>query len=257
MVAVTPYTDSDAIRGALGVTDDELLDEMITKAGYDLQLESDLDQWLTDHEDLAAAAAATAETVTTLTGTLATQQGLLTASAVALGAAQAEVATTSAAQATAQSDYDAAPTDPVLQQALADAIAAADAAVVAAAAALIARDDAQAAVDATAVSLAEAKLADKSNKIIWRNLRLYAMWFCVCLAGSAILAIPKKVSNGKDAFERFDATTLAAVIANANQKREAYKDLLLTLTDAQPDVPVFSMGALSSPSYDPVTNEGA
>jgi hypothetical protein len=43
------YTTTDAIRGCFGITDNELLDEFFVNQRMDLQLELDLDSWVSTH----------------------------------------------------------------------------------------------------------------------------------------------------------------------------------------------------------------
>lgn len=49
MVAITNYTDTDAIRHAIGVTANEVPDAMLTGMKLEDRLESDLYEWLTSH----------------------------------------------------------------------------------------------------------------------------------------------------------------------------------------------------------------
>lgn len=48
------YTTTDALRAAIGVTDNEVSDEMIVSRIVDIELLSDLDTWLTDHATIKA-----------------------------------------------------------------------------------------------------------------------------------------------------------------------------------------------------------
>ncbi len=52
---ITVYTSTDAVRGAIGLTDNELLDETLVNQGIDDELTVDLDNWLPTHAALFAA----------------------------------------------------------------------------------------------------------------------------------------------------------------------------------------------------------
>lgn len=62
--AISAYTTTDALRGAIGVTDNEITDEMLTSQRLDLELEADLLAWLSDHATLYADGIAAGATTT-------------------------------------------------------------------------------------------------------------------------------------------------------------------------------------------------
>lgn len=47
---VTAYTDTDAIRGSIGVDAQDCPDDMIVGSNLQLELETDLAEWLPDHD---------------------------------------------------------------------------------------------------------------------------------------------------------------------------------------------------------------
>lgn len=59
-VPIAKYTTTDAVRGALGVTDNELEDAMLQNQQLDMALLSDLAAWLPNHAALYAAGQAVA-----------------------------------------------------------------------------------------------------------------------------------------------------------------------------------------------------
>lgn len=61
-IAIAVYTDTSAVRGAIGLTDNEVTDDMIVDSRLDLELESDLYEWLPTHEDVWEAGSAVAAT---------------------------------------------------------------------------------------------------------------------------------------------------------------------------------------------------
>lgn len=220
MTTVVLYTNTDAIRGCLGITENELYDEMIVSSRFDLQLEVDLDTWLPGHGALASAADATSEAVNTTQAQTDAAAEVLAASVVTL-------------------DDALASGDPASIDLATAAKASAEAALVAATAAL------------TAAKLARTT-ARKSHGI----LTLYSMWFCAALgAGAMKMAAPKKNTNGKDAFERF-SIDLDVVLANAQTQAEKYKDMLNTDQGVDTSLGAIVMAARSIPDYDPMTNEG-
>lgn len=220
MTTVVLYTNTDAIRGCLGITENELYDEMIVSSRFDLQLEIDLDSWLPGHGALANAADATSDTVNTAQAQYEAAAEVLAASVVSL-----ENALESGNQAVI--DFATA------------AKASAEAALVVATEAL------------TAAKLART-LARKSHGI----LTLYSMWFCAVLgAGAMKMAAPKKNTNGKDAFERF-SIDLDAVQANAQTQADKFKDMLNSDQGVDTSLGAIVMAARSIPDYDPMTNEG-
>ena len=64
MAALTNYTNTDAVRAALGLDSDhyEVPDSMLTNRNMDLELLEDLDDWLPTHAAIWAAADATTPT---------------------------------------------------------------------------------------------------------------------------------------------------------------------------------------------------
>jgi len=52
---IGPYTTTDAIRGGIGVTDNEITDAMLVDQQLELELEVDLATWLPTHATLYAA----------------------------------------------------------------------------------------------------------------------------------------------------------------------------------------------------------
>lgn len=51
---ITAYTSTDAVRGAVGLTDNELLDETLVDQKLDTELEVDLQQWVPTHATIFA-----------------------------------------------------------------------------------------------------------------------------------------------------------------------------------------------------------
>jgi len=60
--AITAYTTTDAIRGAIGLTDNEVTDAMLVDQNLALELESDLLGWIPNHAALYAAGLANGAT---------------------------------------------------------------------------------------------------------------------------------------------------------------------------------------------------
>lgn len=260
MTPVTPYTNTDAIRGCLGVTDNELLDEMIVDSRFALQLEMDLEEWLPGHASLQVAATAASDAVTASQLTLDTANETLTASETTLDSAGVAVATATSALATAQANYDAAaanpPVDPSIEAALQEANLALVVANGALAAAQNAHEEALDAVTAAQTDLAAKLVTLKKAQRSFGLLVLYSMWFCAVLAVGVIrMAAPKKNTNGKDAFERFvvDMDNLAA---NAEAKAAQFRAMLSTDQGITPESTSIVMAGASTPAYDPMTNEG-
>lgn len=63
---ITTYTDTDAIRGAVGVTNNEITDAMLTEQGLSIELTVDLDGWLPTHAAIQAAGEAATPTAAEL-----------------------------------------------------------------------------------------------------------------------------------------------------------------------------------------------
>lgn len=253
MVPVTQYTNSDAIRAAVGVTDNELSDAMMTDSSYDLQIEADLDSWV-DHESIATSANAASAAVAAAETSLVTNQTALTAAETSLALASAGAATATSALDAAQAAYDADPS-PANYTALTDAISAN-----AVAQAQLATADsnllvAQTNLATATTTLADAKATQKTAQKRANLLSLYAMWAGGVLAAATILALPRKQTNGKDAFERFAPESIRDAQRHAAEQREKYRGLLegeqLDLISLRP-----SFAQLSSPAYDPITNDG-
>lgn len=261
MVAVTPYTDSDAIRGCLGVTDNELLDEMVIAAQYDLELQLNLGEWLPDHSSIGAAADAASAAVNEAQLSLTSAREALTASESSLVDAGAVVTQATTALASAQAAYDTAagnpPVDAAIEQTLLDAQNSLATAIAAQSAASQTVVDDSAAVDSATAALAAAKAASLAPTRSFGLLRLYSMWFCANLAMTTLqLSTPKKSSNGKDSFERFpiDMEVLAARVA---ERVSYFQDLVKTDQGIETDTDLgFALAAASVPNYDPITNEG-
>lgn len=55
MAAITEYTSTEAVRAALGVTDNEVLDEFLLDQNLDFALIRDLDDWYPDRSALTEA----------------------------------------------------------------------------------------------------------------------------------------------------------------------------------------------------------
>ena len=53
-VVITDYTNSDAVRGAIGLTDNEVTDGMLADQNIDKALTLDLDEWLPTHATIYA-----------------------------------------------------------------------------------------------------------------------------------------------------------------------------------------------------------
>lgn len=62
MLPLTEYTDTDAVRAVVGVTDNEVPDLMLTQQGMALSLTLDLGEWLPAHADIYAEGAAQSPT---------------------------------------------------------------------------------------------------------------------------------------------------------------------------------------------------
>lgn len=220
MTPVVLYTNANAIRGCLGITENELYDEMIVSSRFDLQLEVDLDTWLPGHAALASAADATSEAANTSQVEKDTAQGVLAASVVSLETALASGDQFAIDLATA-------------------AKASAEAAFVAA-------------TEANALALSAKAVARKSHSL----LTLYSMWFCAVLAAGIMkMAAPKKNTNGKDAFERF-AVDLENITSAAQANADKFKDQLKDDQQIVDDLEPLVLAARSIPEYDPMTNEG-
>lgn len=260
MLSVTPYTNTDAIRGCLGVTDNELLDEMIVSARFDLQLEIDLDQWLPGHSSLKDAADAASDAVNASLVLKETAEESLTASETTLVGAGARLATANTALAAAQAAFDTANLNPPVSQAVSDDLLAAQIEQSTAAGLVAAATTAhtQAVTDlesATAVWTANL-LLQKAARRTTGLITLYSMWFCVVLAVPVMLmAAPKKNTNGKDAFERF-ANASDGLLANAVMQTEKFKGLLNDDQGVIGDLGALVLAARSIPDYDPMTNSG-
>lgn len=260
MLPVTPYTNTDAIRGCLGVTENELLDEMIVNARFDLQLETDLDQWLPGHSLLKDAADAASDAVNASLVLKDTAEETLTASETSLASAGARLHLADVALAAAQASYDTASQNPPVSPTITADLAAAQQertdALAEQTTATTAYNQADAAFTAAKSDLAEKtallKVARKTTGLI----TLYSMWFCVALAVPVVqMAAPKKNTNGKDAFERF-ANAADGLLMNAKMQTEKFKDMLSTdqgITDA---LGTLVLAARSVPEYDPMTNDG-
>lgn len=54
MLPLTEYTDTDAVRAVVGVTDNEVPDLMLTQQGLTLSLTLDLGEWLPSHATIYA-----------------------------------------------------------------------------------------------------------------------------------------------------------------------------------------------------------
>jgi hypothetical protein len=62
--AITAYTTTDAVRGAIGLTPSDLPDSVLTGQQLGLELEADLLEWLGTHATLYAAGMASGATAT-------------------------------------------------------------------------------------------------------------------------------------------------------------------------------------------------
>ena len=260
MVPVTLYTDSDAIRGCLGVTDNELLDEMIVGAQVALELEADLDDWLPSHADLPDAPTVSAAAVTAAqlpyTDAL---DGLdwattnLSGAQTDFDAAEWELAV---AEDTLRFAQQNPPADPATQTRYDDALWEYNVAAgkLDFAKQLLAEN--QTLVNEVKAVLDTAKAKLKTDTRSANLLRLYSMWFCAATCISIMqMAAPKKHTNGKDAFERFVAD-MDSLKTNALTKADQYRTSLAALQQVDVSTTPAVMVAASTPAYDPVTNEG-
>ncbi len=62
VAAITEYTNTDAIRAAVGLDDDEIPDEMLVDQGLAIELELDLGEWLSSHATIWAEGVAASPT---------------------------------------------------------------------------------------------------------------------------------------------------------------------------------------------------
>lgn len=260
MLPVTPYTNTDAIRGCLGVTDDELLDEMIVNARFDLQLESDLDQWLPGHSLLKDAADAASDAVNASLVIKETAEETLAASETSLVSAGARLHLADLALAAAQAAYDSASQNPPVSPIIAAELAAAQQEYTDA---LAEQDTAQTSYNQAYAALTAAKSDWEAKTLLLKTARkttglitLYSMWFCVALAVPVVqMAAPKKNTNGKDAFERF-ANAADGLLLNAQMQTEKFKGMLSDDQGINDSLSTLVLAARSVPEYDPMTNDG-
>ncbi len=257
---VTPYTNTDAIRGCLGVTDNELLDEMIVSARFDLQLEMDLDQWLPGHSSLKDAADAASDAVNASLVLKETAEESLTASETTLVSAGARLTLANLALAAAQAAYDSANQNPPVDQTVINDLAEAQQehtdALAEQTTALSAYNQADAAFTAAKSDWATKSAANKLTRKTAGLISLYSMWFCAALAVPVVqMAAPKKNTNGKDAFERF-ANAADGLLGNALSQAGKFKDMLSTDQGIIDNLEAIVLVARSIPDYDPMTNEG-
>lgn len=260
MVPVTLYTDSDAIRGCLGVTDNELLDEMIVGAQVALELEADLDDWLPDHALLLDAPTVSAATVAAVQLTYTEALDGLSWAVTNLSRAQSnfdaaewELAVATSTLETAQQNP---PVDPATQTRYDDAVRGYDQATSTLNEAKRLLDLNQAEVDTAKAQLDAAKATAKRDTRSVSLLRLYSMWFCATSCISIMqMAAPKKHTNGKDAFERFVAD-MDSLKTNAMSKADQYRTSLAALQQVDVSSTPAVMAAVSNPAYDPITNDG-
>lgn len=54
MLPLTQYTDTDAVRAVVGITDNEVSDTMLTQQALDVDLTVDLGEWLPTHATIFA-----------------------------------------------------------------------------------------------------------------------------------------------------------------------------------------------------------
>lgn len=64
MAQVTSYTDTDAIRGSIGVDKEDCPDNLIVDSNLELEIEVDLQGWLPTHETIFSEGNASAATLT-------------------------------------------------------------------------------------------------------------------------------------------------------------------------------------------------
>lgn len=260
MVPVTLYTDSDAIRGCLGVTDNELLDEMIVGAQVALELETDLDGWLPSHADLLGAPTVSAAAVTAAQLTYTDALDGLTWATDNLARGQSSFDNAEWELAVAEDTLRFAqqnpPVSPATQTRYDDALWEYNVA-------LGQLDSAKSLLTTNQVLTNEAKAVLDAAKATEKRdtrsvglLRLYSMWFCASTCIPTMqMAAPKKHTNGKDAFERF-VTDMDKLLVNAQSKAAQYKTTLAELQQVDVSTVPAVMVASSTPTYDPITNEG-
>lgn len=155
-VAVTNYTDSDKIRGLLGLTDNELSDSQVTNSMMTEALLSDLEDWLPTHATVYTDG---------ITGT---------------------------------------PTNTQLND--------------------------------------------------LRNLQLYSAYYCASRIDIIQLYVPQSLTNGKDAFKRFEGIDFEELGATLLQAAKGYQEKLEISVNEGVAVARPKLAGLSSPDYDPVTN---
>lgn len=84
-------------------------------------------------------------------------------------------------------------------------------------------------------------------------LQLYSQWFVATRLAEMWLAMPQRISDGKEDMRRFAELDLEELVAMAKARRDGYRNKLLLLED--PDsVTTLSLMSSASPSRDPVTN---
>ena len=154
MADILDYTTTQAVRGALGLTDNELTDAFLLDQGIDVALSADLYTWLPDHEAIwlrSISAAATPEDL---------QAG--------------------------------------------------------------------------------------------RLLQLYSLWFCAATAADMWLAVPQRISDGKEDLRRFTNLDFEKLSESAKEKALYYRDELKKLLNPNYSSGPTLVGGVK-PGYDPVT----
>lgn len=88
-------------------------------------------------------------------------------------------------------------------------------------------------------------------------LSVYSMWFGAYAVIQTLLAIPQRISDGKDEIQRFQGINLEKMLARVKQNVDGVKDVILAEVNP-PGVSVAAgLGAtlVSPESYDPVTGQ--
>ena len=98
----------------------------------------------------------------------------------------------------------------------------------------------------------KAPVASVGERRAGMTLQLFSLWFCTAEIATLWLAMPQRISDGKDDMRRFADVDLKAIAENAADKRDTYRDQLLLLEDPDTILGYAQIGA-ASPGYDPVT----
>jgi hypothetical protein len=87
-----------------------------------------------------------------------------------------------------------------------------------------------------------------------RNLQLYSAYYCASRIDMLKLYVPQSVTNGKDAFKRFEGADFTELAARLLAEAGKYRDLLEDAVNGTEATGRVALIGLSIPDYDPVTN---